>query len=97
MGFDQVARPNNRPGLEIPKTPFLRLVREVVDEFKPDIRFTDQALEALHRAAGAMLFYAVVSAPVWVRLTGSCMMRNQSLQTQSGLSSSQGIINWQRG
>lgn len=42
-------------GLLLRKLPFQRLVREIAQDFKPDLRFTEKALEALQEASEAFL------------------------------------------
>ena len=41
--------------LLVPKTPFVRLVREIAHEFNSEIRFQKLALEALQEAAEAYM------------------------------------------
>lgn len=41
--------------LNIPKAPFRRLVREIAQDFKSDLRFTKSAFDAIHAAAEAEL------------------------------------------
>lgn len=51
----EIRRYQKSTQLLIPKIPFQRLVREIAQEYKTDLRFQSTALMALHEAAEAYL------------------------------------------
>jgi histone H3 len=53
--FDDLRKYQKTTELLIRKAPFQRLVREVAQEFKTDVRFQSQAILALQEAAEAYL------------------------------------------
>jgi histone H3 len=55
VALRQIRKMQKSVDLIIPKAPFQRLVREITQEEKEDMRFQRSALEALHEAAEAFL------------------------------------------
>ena len=55
MALREIRRYQKSTELLIRKLPFNRLVREIAQDFKTDLRFQAQAIAALQEAAGAYL------------------------------------------
>jgi histone H3 len=63
----------------VPKLPFQRLVREIAQEFKTDLRFQDSALDALHAAAEAYTIELLNRMQVLTHWKGRVTITPQSL------------------
>ena len=68
VALREIRRYQKSTELLIRKLPFQRLVREIAQDFKTDLRFQGAAVLALQEAAEAYLVGAVLRGAGWVRL-----------------------------